>query len=102
MKIFDYEIEDAVLGSAFTDAEAEYPSESCGIVLGDETRRHGTQFVRLCNHAGPKSGQAFRVNEIEYMKVLLKGRELGLRPLAFFTRIRMRVRLYRNETWRII
>jgi len=84
MMIFNCEIETSILDAAYAEAEADYPAESCGLILGCETQKRGTCFVPLRNHAGADSLHSFRVNELEYMNVVLKGRSTGLRPLAFF------------------
>ncbi len=84
MKIFDWNIEAELVAQVCSFAEARYPSECCGVILGYEDTKRGAEFVPLANTAVDRIERCFRVSELDYIDVLSAGRTRNLRPMAFF------------------
>lgn len=86
-KVFDLEITDPIVEAIIAHAERDYPNEACGVVLG--TAQKLVRVTPLANEqdkyhqhdpkAFPRTAKhAFRMNELERMRVLDAASEEGL------------------------
>lgn len=87
MKVFNLELTDAIVDAMKAHAERDYPVEACGVVLGSGAKL--TKVVAMENvqdkyhardpEAFPRTGRdAFRMNDLERMRVLDEASEAGL------------------------
>jgi proteasome lid subunit RPN8/RPN11 len=84
MNVFEWDMEATLVAQVCVFAEARYPAECCGVILGYENTKRVAEFVALGNTAADGTKRCFRVSELEYIDVLSAGRTRGLRPMAFF------------------
>lgn len=73
--VFGVELADRVIQAIRADAEARYPREACGLVLGPEGARAADKVVPLTNVAAGKDRFAF--NDREHLEVLTRADEEG-------------------------
>ena len=78
-------IDDAVWAEMAGHAEAAYPEECCGILLGaGGGGRRVTSTVRCANQAGPSSGTRFLIDPGQLLEVRQEGRASGLEIVGFY------------------
>jgi proteasome lid subunit RPN8/RPN11 len=89
VKVFDVELAQSIIQEIASHAERDFPVEACGVVLGRSNASELTRVVPMRNmqdryhardpEAFPRTGRdAFRLDELERMRVLEQGEAEGL------------------------